>query len=142
MSEKRKAPGGAATPTEAMSEKPGGTFPVFDFTITPVCRQSCVADFLTVGEENAVTLQSLKSVMHLDGRSVRQMIQQERLQGVPILSSNTAKTGGYYIAATQAEVHRFTRSMRKRAQEILRTAEAVEKTSLARQISFEEWGLT
>lgn len=44
-------------------------------------RQRKVSDFLSHGRENAVPLRHLKKMMEADGRTVRLMIQQERLSG-------------------------------------------------------------
>lgn len=51
-------------------------------------RQRKVSDFLSHGRENAVPLRHLKKVMEADGRTVRLMIQQERLSGMPICADN------------------------------------------------------
>ena len=50
------------------------------------------------------------------------MIARERREGVPIVSDNS---NGYFIAETQAEREAFCRSMRHRAQEIMKAADAV-----------------
>ncbi|WP_298023519.1 hypothetical protein [uncultured Dysosmobacter sp.] len=83
-----------------------------------------IADLLSHGQDNAVPLRQLVSMTGLDGRSVRQMIQAERLAGVPILSDNA---NGYFLPANDGERLRFIHSMRHRAAEITRTAEALEK---------------
>lgn len=62
---------------------------------------------------------------NLDGRTVRAMIATERLTGVPILSDNSS---GYYLPGDDAEKVRFIRSMRHRAREIERAAEAIERS--------------
>ena len=51
------------------------------------------------------------------------MVAQERREGVPIVSDNTK---GYFIAETQLEREAFCRSMRHRAQEIMKVAEKME----------------
>ena len=60
----------------------------------------------------------------LDGRTVRAMIAAERLAGVPILSDNST---GYFLPGNKGERERFVRSMRHRAREIERAADAIEK---------------
>lgn len=117
---------GRATETAELEQ---AAIPCAHHTTVPAERQFRVSDFLEQGRENAVPLRILKALLHLDGRTLRQLIQHERLQGTPILSSSVAGTGGYYLAATPAEVHHFTRSMRARAHEIMRVAEAVEKAT-------------
>ena len=50
------------------------------------------------------------------------MIAQERREGIPIVSDNA---NGYYIAENQTERENFCRSMRHRAKEIMKAADAV-----------------
>lgn len=83
-----------------------------------------IADLLSHGQENAVPLQHLVALTNTDGRTVRAKIAAERLAGVPILSDNTS---GYFLPANNGEKERFIRSMRHRAKEIERAAEAVEQ---------------
>ncbi len=83
-----------------------------------------IRELLNYGQENAVPLRHLVNVTGLDGRSIRQMIQTERLAGVPILSDNLS---GYYLPADDGEREQFVRSMRHRAGEIMRAARAIEQ---------------
>lgn len=83
-----------------------------------------IADLLSHGQENAVPLQHLVALTNTDGRTVRAKIAAERLAGVPILSDNAT---GYYLPGNKGERERFVRSMRHRAKEIERAAEAVER---------------
>ena len=55
------------------------------------------------------------------------MIAAERLSGVPILSDCST---GYYLAENAGEKERFVRSMRHRAREIERAAEAIERAEV------------
>ena len=87
-------------------------------------RQRKVSDFLSHGRENAVPLRHLKKVMEADGRTVRLMIQQERLSGMPICADNLT---GYYLPAPQEERTACVRSMRHRAGEIMKSAGAIEQ---------------
>lgn len=82
-----------------------------------------VADLLSYGQENAVPLRQLVALTNTDGRTIREKIAAERLAGVPILSDNST---GYFLPGNKGERDRFVRSMRNRAQEIERAAEAVE----------------
>ncbi len=82
-----------------------------------------LADFLGTGEESALPMRHLKSILHRDSRTIRLMIEAERRRGVPILSNNQT---GYYLAENEDEIKRFTRSMRHRALEILRTVAIIE----------------
>ncbi len=85
-----------------------------------------VSDFLMAGEEHAVPMRYLKSILHCDSRTIRLMIEEERRQGVLILSNNIS---GYYLAKNEDEIKRFTRSMRHRAYEIIRTVIAIERAA-------------
>ena len=73
-----------------------------------------IADLLSHGQENAVPLQHLVALTNTDERTVRAKIAAERLAGVP-------------IPGNKGERERFVRSMRHRAKEIERAAEAVEQ---------------
>lgn len=91
-----------------------------DFTI----GSGTISSLLLRGRENAIPLRHLKTVTNLDGRSVRLMIERERRSGVPILADNAT---GYYLPADDAELTAFVRSMKHQANEILKTAQAVER---------------
>lgn len=88
-----------------------------------VSGQILISDYLSAGQENAVPLRHLKNITGIDGRTVRRMIFEERLAGIPILADNQT---GYYLPATQEEKQRCVRSMKHRAREIERVAEAIE----------------
>ena len=64
-----------------------------------------VSDFLGYGAENATRGRDLAELLHVDRRTLRRLVQRERLEGVLILSSSTA--GGYYLAADGEEVRLF-----------------------------------
>ena len=70
-------------------------------------------------------LRHLTAMTKLDGRTVRAMIAEERLAGMPILSDNST---GYFLPASEDEKAQFIRSMKHRAKEIERAAEAIEKS--------------
>ena len=89
----------------------------------PKQNAQCIADFLLCGEENAVPLQHLEKVTGLDQRKIRRLIREERLSGTPILANNRS---GYYLPADDAEQERCVSSMRHRAAEIKRAADAIE----------------
>ena len=110
---------GAAGQAERESHWASGTSQN-DFTT----GSGTISSLLLRGRENAIPLQHLKAVTNLDGRSVRLMIEKERRAGVPILADNAS---GYYMPDSDAERASFVRSMRHRAHEILKTAQAVEE---------------
>lgn len=82
-----------------------------------------VSDYLRPGQQNAVPLEHLKDLLHLDGRKIRLMIRAERLAGTPILADNQT---GYYLPGNYYERARCVRSMRRRAAEIVKAADAIE----------------
>ena len=86
--------------------------------------QRKIADLLSYGQENAIPRRHLEKLTGLDGRTVRLMIERERHEGVPILADNVT---GYYLPATEHERAACVRSMRHRAGEIMRTAQAIER---------------
>ncbi len=83
-----------------------------------------ISRLLSHGRANAVPLRHITAMTNLDGRTVRAMIATERLAGVPILSDCST---GYYLPGDDAEKVRFIHSMKHRAKEIERAAEAIEK---------------
>ena len=81
-----------------------------------------ISDFLSAGEESAVTRKYLEQITGLSGREIQRAVQAERLAGKPILSGQK----GFFLPKTENEKSRFVRSMRHRAAEISRAATAVE----------------
>ena len=126
MSKNGKTPISAATLTGAAAEMTAcrASIPISDCTTAAAGRQRKVSELLNRGRENAVPLRHLKKLMETDGRTVRLMIQQERLSGMPICADNLT---GYYLPANEAEKAAFVRSMRHRAGEIMKTAKAIEQ---------------
>ena len=82
-----------------------------------------IADLLSHGAENGVTLRHLEKLADLPGREVRRQIERERRAGAWIISDNAY---GYYLTDDPAEVQRFTRSMLHRSAEIAKTARILE----------------
>ena len=83
-----------------------------------------IADLLSHGAENGVTLRHLENLTGQDGRTVRRQIKAGRRRGVPILADCKS---GYFLPDGEVEKARCVRSMRGRATEILKTAAAIEK---------------
>ena len=109
------------TAGQAAEKYAASKIPQDDYTtdVGPISR------LLMHGQENAIPLRCLTTMTKLDGRTVRATIAAERLAGVPILSDNST---GYYLPGNAAEKERFIRSMKHRAKEIERAAEAIEKS--------------
>ena len=122
MSEKTKnARPAGGTAGQAAENNAGCKIPQDDYTTDagPISR------LLSHGRENAVPLRHLTAMPKLDGRTVRAMIAEERLAGAPILADNST---GYFLPASEDEKAQFIRSMKHRAKEIERAAEAIEKS--------------
>lgn len=117
---------GAGTPERATETAAFGeaTISCNHSTTAAAGRQRKASEFLSHGRENAVPLRHLKKLLEVDGRTVRLMIQQERLAGTPICADNLT---GYYLPSNEAEKTAFVRSMKHRAGEIMRTARAIEQ---------------
>lgn len=93
-------------------------------TPAPVWQAVKIADFLSPGQQNAVPLRYLKDLLHLDGRTLRLMIRQERLSGVPILECSRAY-GGYYLPNSPDERDLCVKRLRHRAAQIVKVADAI-----------------
>ena len=96
-------------------------------TSNSVAGQLKISELLSAGQENAVPLCHLVKITGSDGRTVRRMISDERLAGVPILADNVT---GYFLPASEDERRRCVRSMRHRANEIDRAAQAIEAADI------------
>ncbi len=83
-----------------------------------------IAQFLLQGQKNAVPLRHLVRLTGHNERMVRKMIQRERLKGIPILHDNLS---GYFLPASQDEVISCVRSMKRRAAEIIKVAQSLNR---------------
>jgi len=83
-----------------------------------------IADLLSHGAGNGVTLRHLEHLTGQDGRTIRRQIEIERRRGIPICADCKS---GYFLPDGENEKIRCVQSMRGRAREILRTASAIEK---------------
>ena len=108
----RPAGGTAGRATETGSASRADTTSKPQFTPNGPGGQWKISDLLSCGRENAISCRELERLTGLDGRKV-----------APVLADNTT---GYYLPATEHERAACVRSMRHRAAEIMRTAEAIE----------------
>ena len=99
------------------------TASTYEFTTSTSPRQR-ISRFLGYGVENGVTLRELAALTGWPERDIRLAIRAERMAGTMIISDNAH---GYYLTDDPAEAQRFARSMRRRAAEIGKVAQAVEE---------------
>ena len=81
-----------------------------------------ISCLLTTGETNAIHLMDLCRLTGASPTSVKAAVRRERLAGTPIVSS----VSGYWIAASEAEIRGFSRTMQAQGNSRLEIAEAVE----------------
>ena len=128
MSKRKETRPGADTPRRATTEAETGkaTASMSDCTTPASAGQGVhIADFLSHGSVNGVTTRELMGLLGIPERTVRKMIQMERLSGIPILSNTL---DGYYLPTNTEELVSCVRSLRHRGQEILRAANAISET--------------
>lgn len=89
-------------------------------------KKASIYDLLPVGAENAISRRELSALTGIEDRQLRRQIAQERRAGALILSSSESN-GGYYRAASRAELQRYVRSMQSRSREILAVIRAAEE---------------
>ena len=125
--ENKKAPTSAATLTGAVetgaASRQATTSTKDDTTTLPGGQPFRIADLLHPGAENAVSRRDLMTMTGYKDRELRRTIEAERRQGIPILSDCQH---GYFLPGDPAERDRCVRSLRSRAEEIQRTADAIE----------------
>ena len=125
MTNTEKARSAAATVERAKTEtgiKQTSASEKYSTTTATNCPQ--ISDYLLCGAENGITQQHLEKITGMNGREIRRMIHAERLRGIPILAN--CKTG-YFMPENDSERIQCVRSMKGRAREILRAAEAIER---------------
>lgn len=139
MSDNKSARPGVAAPERAEIGNAASNFRV-DCTAGNPARQLKISDFLGCGQENAVSLKELRAITGFDGRTIRLMIQRERLAGVPILADCK---NGYFLAENEREKQSFVAQMFHRAAEIEKAATAVFAAEVVRvpvnQRTAQEW---
>ena len=127
MSEQKAHPS-AATLERAGAEKAAcgrAAISYVHYTPDAAHSQPSIADYLGRDRQSARKGQELCAALHLDSRTLRQRIELERRNGAAIVADNRS---GYWLTDDPAEAQAFVRSMRRRAHEILKTAQAAEKS--------------
>jgi len=82
-----------------------------------------IQEMLSEGAENARTGKELCRELNIKHRELTKAIERERRAGAPICAA-TGKRPGYFLAANQAEMQKFCRSLFYRAGEIHKTRKA------------------
>lgn len=95
-----------------------------DSTTSAADRQFQISELLHPGAENAVSRRDLMTLTGFSDRELRLRIEAERRRGCPILSDCVH---GYFLPGDSAERDRCVRSLRRRAGEIMETANAIEQ---------------
>lgn len=83
---------------------------------------------IPVGPTHAIPKRDLASIIGVDERVLRNMVHHERRAGRIILTD--CASGGYFRPESTNQTVRFIRSMRHRAAETNRIADAVERAML------------
>ena len=86
-----------------------------------------ISRLLMHGAKNGLHLSDLTKMTDRTEREVRMMIHSERRRGVPILSNNR---DGYFLPGSDAERAQCVKSLRHRANEILKAASAIERAEV------------
>ena len=123
MSAKENARPTVGAAGQAAENNAGRKIPQDDYTtdVGPISR------LLMHGAENVMHLSDLTKMTDRTEREVRMMIHSERRRGVPILSNNR---DGYYLPGSDAERAQCVKSLRHRANEILKAASAIERAEV------------
>lgn len=117
---------GEATPQRAERDNTTDNaviLPQEHFTRIRHAGQGRIEALLGRGQEAALSQAELERITGLPRRTIRRMIEEERRNLIPILSDDS----GYYMPKYISEAAYFVTSMRRRANEILNTAQCVEK---------------
>ena len=119
MSKNKNARPAGGTAGQAAENNAGRKIPQDDYTTDagPISR------LLMHGAKNGLHLSDLTKMTDRTEREVRMMIHSERRRGVPILSNNR---DGYYLPGSDAERAQCVKSLRHRANEILKAAMSIE----------------
>lgn len=126
MSKREEARRDAATSKRAEQEKHQTSDNSYSQNTTNQSggQAGTISGLLLHGAENGLHLRDLSQIVGADPRIVRQMIHNERRQGIPILSNSK---DGYYLPACEDEKEACVRQMRSRAREILAAAAGIER---------------
>lgn len=87
-----------------------------------------IENYIPAGRENKISRQSLVLCTGLPDRSVRRLISDARMRGVPIVGD---PNGGYYMAETEADINLLLGELYSRIEKLAHCAGAVKAKGLA-----------
>lgn len=87
-----------------------------------------IENYIPQGRENKISRESLVLCTGLPDRSVRRLISDARMQGIPIVGD---PAGGYYIAETEADINLLLGELYSRIEKLAHCAGAVKAKGLA-----------
>lgn len=125
MSENKKAPAGAGTPTKATETAAlGGAAVSCVYSTTPASVRQVTA-YLPIGASNAISGKELATTLGFkDRRALSKQIERERRSGQPICAAVAGNSRGYYLASNPDELQRYIRALDRRLREVRRTRDA------------------
>ena len=122
MSENKKAPAGAGTPTKATETVAlGGATISCSYSTTPASVRQVTA-YLPIGASNAISGKELAAI--LGYKTLSRQIQRERLSGAPICAAVSGDSRGYYLASSPDELSAYLKALDRRLREVRRTRDA------------------
>lgn len=126
MSENKKAPAGAGTPTKATETAAlGGAAVSCVYSTTPASVRQVTA-YLPIGASNAISGKELAAILgYKNLRLLSRQVQRERLVGAPICAAVSGDSKGYFLASSPAELAAYLRSLDRRICEVRKTHEAI-----------------
>ena len=87
-----------------------------------------IEDYIPVGRDNKISRQSLSICTGLPDRTVRRLISDARMRGIPIVGD---PAGGYYMAETEADVNLLLAELASRFVKLAKCYNAVKTKGLA-----------
>lgn len=91
-----------------------------------------IENYIPVGRENKISRQSLALCTGLPDRSVRRLISEARMRGVPIVGD---PSGGYYMAETEEDVMLLLGELRSRIIKLSHCAGAVREKAGIKELA-------
>lgn len=88
-----------------------------------------IENYIPVGRENKISRESLRACTGLPDRSVRRLISDARMRGLPVVGD---PVGGYYMAETEADIRLLMSELMSRMMKLYACYDAVVKEARAR----------